>query len=234
VLGGVTEVSYGIRNALIARVRKGDGPPDIRDLLSLDLSQTYYSDALAAQYDQQYQSSFLNLYSYSPPASKFSPVKATLNFTPSTELGGRFALEYDTLFRAVRSYNASFNTVRPSYDFNATWYKRQFIPGLRGYDNPLSADHFVTAAARIRKPGGGKSISYSTTYDVLRERMLQHRFTGFYNAQCCGVSVDYTITNLSHFGRSGNDKRFSISLSLAGIGSFTNPLGVFGNNGIQR
>ena len=233
ILGGVTQVSYGIRNTLMARVRKGDGPPDIRDVLSLDLTQTYYTNKLAAQYDQQYQSSFSNLYSYSPPPGNLSPVRATLTFTPSADLSGRFGLEYDTQFGAVRSYNASFNTARELFDLNATWSKRQVIPGLLGYDNPLSADHFVTAAARVRKPGGGASIGYSTTYDVLRERMLQQRFTGFYNAQCCGVAVDYAVTNLSHLGLR-NDKRFSISLTLAGIGSFTNPLGVFGNNGIQR
>ncbi len=233
ILGGVTSVSYGIRNTLIARVRKGDGPPDIRDILSLDLSQTYYTNKLAAQYDQQYQSSFSNLYSYVPPPSNLSPVRATLTFTPSTELGGRFGLEYDTQFRAVRKYDASFNTSRRSFDVNASWTKRRVIPGLIGFDNPLNADHFIQAAARIRRPGGGKSIGYSTTYDVLRERMLQQRITGFYNAQCCGVSVDYAVTNLSHLGLR-NDKRFSISLTLAGIGSFTNPLGVFGNNGIQR
>jgi len=40
------------------------------------------------------------------------------------------------------------------------------------------------------------------------------------------------VTNLSHYGRR-DDKRFSLSFSLAGIGSFVNPLGVFGNNGRQ-
>jgi LPS-assembly protein len=233
ILGGVTRVNYGIKNSLLARVRTGDGPPDIREILSLDFSQTYYTNKLAAQYDQQYQSSFKNLYSYTPPPSNLSPLRATLNFMPSQELGGRFMVEYDTQFRAVRNYNASFNASRPSFDINSSWSKRQVIPGLIGYDNPLSADQFVTVAARIRKPDGGKSLGYSTTYDVLRDRILQQRFTGFFNAQCCGVSVDYAVTNLSHFGLR-DDKRFSISLSLAGIGSFTNPLGVFGNNGIQR
>lgn len=234
ILGGVTSVTYGLRNSVIARVRGTDGgPPEYPEVLGLEVTQTYYSDKLAAQYDQQYQTSFSNLYSYSPPPGNLSPVRLTMTFTPSQELGGRFGLEYDTQFKAVRSYNASFNTARNLFDMNATWSKRQVIPGLIGFDNPLSADHFVTAAVRIRRPGGGGSFGYSTTYDVLRERMLQQRFTGFFNAQCCGVSIDYAVTNLSHLGLR-NDKRFSISLSLAGIGSFTNPLGVFGNNGIQR
>lgn len=233
ILGGVTRVSYGISNKLLARVRQEEGAPVVQEVLRLDLRQTYYTNKLAASYDQQYQSSFSNLYSYTPPPSNFSPVSATLDFTPSRDLGGQFGLEYDTQFRAVRSYRASFHTSRELFDFDGSWSKRQVIPGLIGYDNPLSADHFVTAAARLRRPGGGGSLGYSTTYDVLRDRILQQRFTGFYNAQCCGIAVDYAVTNLGHLGLR-DDRRFSISLSLAGIGSFTNPLGVFGNNGIQR
>ena len=233
ILGGVTRVNYGIKNSLLARVRKGEGPPETPEVLSLDITQTYYTNKLAAQYDQQYQSSFANLYAYSPPPSNLSPVRATLTFTPSIDLGGRLVVEYDTKFRAVRNYNASFNTKRSWFDIDTTWSKRRVIPGLVGFDKPENADQFVNVAARIRKPDGGKSIGYSTVYDILRDRILQQRFTGLFNTQCCGVSVDYAVTNLSHFGLR-DDKRFSISLSLAGIGSFTNPLGVFGNNGIQR
>jgi LPS-assembly protein len=233
ILGGVTSVAYGISNTLLARVRNTDGPPESRPILRLDLNQTYYTDKLAAQYDQQYQSSFSNLYSYTPPPSNLSPVRAALAFTPSPELSGHLDMEFDTQFRTPRKYGASFQTTQTLFDANANWTKRRVIPGLIGFDNPLSADHFIQGAVRIRRPGGGGSVGYSTTYDVLRERLLQQRITGFYNAQCCGVSVDYAVTNLSHLGLR-NDKRFSISLTLAGIGSFTNPLGVFGNNGMQR
>lgn len=233
VLGGVTQVAYSLANRLLARVRQTDGPPVVREVLSVELSQTYYTNKLAASYDQQYQSSFGNLYSYVAPPSNFSPVRGTVNFTPSPSLGGQFGMEYDTQFGAVRSYRASFNTTHPSFEMNGSWSKRQIIPGLAGYDDPTRADHFVTVATRVRRQGGGGSLGYSTTYDILRERTLQQRVSGFYNAQCCGVAIDYAVTNLSHLGLR-NDKRFSVSLTLAGIGSFTNPLGVFGNNGVQR
>jgi len=234
ILGGVTQVTYGITNRLLARVRQAaGGPASAREVMSIEVGQTYYTNTLAASYDQQYQSSFAGLYSYAPPPSNLSPLRATLSFTPSQALGGQFAVEYDTRFRAVRNYRASFNSNHPVIDVNASWSKRQVIQGLTGYDNPLAADHFVTFSARARKPGGGASVSYSTTYDVLRERMLQQRIGGFYNAQCCGVAMDYAVTNLKHLGLR-NDKRFSLSLTLAGIGSFSNLLGVFGNNGTER
>lgn len=230
ILGGLTRVTYGVTNSLLARIRQAEGAPAIREVLQVSVSQTYYTNKLAASYDQQYQSSYANLYSYQPPPSNLSPVRLTVELKPSTSLSGQFGLEYDTQFRAVRNYNASFNAGHPVFELNGNWSKRQFIPGLRSYDNPLNADHFVTLGGRVRKPSGGASIGYTTTYDVLRERTLQQRVSGFYNGQCCGVSVDYAVTNLKHIGLR-NDKRISISLTLAGVGSFTNPLGVFGNNG---
>lgn len=229
IVGGITQITYGLTNRLLAKVRRGEGPAVAQQVLSLDLSQTYYTDALAAQYDAQYQSSFGGLYYYYPPPTRFSPVRATLSFTPSSTAGGDFGLEYDTQFHAVRSYRASTRVSSARVDVTANWSKRQVIPGLQGYDNPLNADHFLQGSLRLKKPGGGASLGYSTSYDVLRSRFLQQRFSGFYNAQCCGVAVDYSVRNLSHLGFP-NDRRFSFSFTLAGIGSFANLLGVFGDN----
>ena len=55
-------------------------------------------------------------------------------------------------------------------------------------------------------------------------------YVAFYNSQCCGLTVDYQTTNVAHLGRPELTKnhKFSFSFSLAGIGSFANPLGSFG------
>ena len=233
IVGGVTQVTYGVTNRLLARVRQGDAPAVVREIMNVEVSQTYYTDALAASYDQQYQSSFGGLYAYYAPPSKLSPLRGSISLMPSPAFGGQFGLEYDTQFGAVRTYRASINAAHEAFDLNGSWSKRQVIPGLSGFDNPASADHFLTVSARAKQPRGGASAGYSMTYDVLRERMLQQRISGFYNAQCCGVAFDYAVTNLSHLGLR-DDKRFSFSFTLAGIGSFTNLLGVFGDNGRQR
>jgi hypothetical protein len=233
IIGGDTQVTYGITNRLLARVRQDDGTVRTPEILKLEINQTYYTKALAAAYDSQYQSSFGNLYAYATPESNFSPVRAVLDFTPSPTLGGQLFVEFDTEFRAVRSYRASFRIARSVMDFNADWSKRRVIPGLRYFDNPLLADHFLTLGTRVKRRSGAAALNYSMTYDVLRDSMLQQRLTGFYNAQCCGVAVDYAVTNQRQFGFR-DDKRFSLSFTLAGVGSFTNLLGVFGNNGTQR
>jgi LPS-assembly protein len=233
IVGGVTQVTYGISNSLLAKVRQGDAPAMVREILNVEVNQTYYTDARAASYDLQYQSSYGGLYYYATPPGNFSPVRGTISVTPSPALAGQVGIEYDTQFGAVRSYRASANVTRPTLDFSVNWSKRQLIPGLVGYDNPLSADHFIGGSTRLKKREGGASLAYSIYYDVLRERLLQQRLTGFYNAQCCGIAIDYAVTNLGHLGLP-NDRRFSMSLTLAGIGSFTNLLGVFGDNDNRR
>jgi hypothetical protein len=52
----------------------------------------------------------------------------------------------------------------------------------------------------------------------------------FYNAQCCGLAFEYQTFN---YGANAlvpvkQDRRFNISFTLAGLGSFSNVLGAFG------
>ena len=75
---------------------------------------------------------------------------------------------------------------------------------------------------------------YNFNYDVLKDRFMQQRFMAYYNAQCCGVSVEYQTFNFvglgSRLGRRARmpvDKRFNIAFTLAGIGSFSNFFGAF-------
>jgi hypothetical protein len=72
--------------------------------------------------------------------------------------------------------------------------------------------------------------AYSFNYDLRNDRFLQQRYTAYYNAQCCGIAVEYQTYNLSTFSSFGvpKDRRFNISFSLAGIGTFSNLFGAFG------
>lgn len=232
IVGGVTQVRYGLTNEILARVRQDDGEPMSRVLATLSVTQSYYSDENAAQYDGLTSTSFGPQTTILPPPSKFSPWHVSLNVSPTQTVSGAFAFEYDTQFEAVRSYRASTSITQPAFDVATSWSKQQVIPGLSGYSDPGYAVHQLNFSGRLKKPGGGASIAYSTYIDILNDRFLQHRFGAFYNAQCCGVAIDYVVANYSHYGLR-NDKRFSLSFSLAGVGSFVNPLGVFGNNGRQ-
>ena len=52
----------------------------------------------------------------------------------------------------------------------------------------------------------------------------------YYNAQCCGFSVEYQMFDLSRVSGAPvtEDRRFNFSFSLAGIGSFSNFFGALG------
>ncbi len=65
--------------------------------------------------------------------------------------------------------------------------------------------------------------------------MIQQRLTGFYNAQCCGLSFEYQTYNLSGISSSiaiPVDRRFFMSFTLAGLGNFSPFNGALG--GVPR
>ena len=67
--------------------------------------------------------------------------------------------------------------------------------------------------------------------DVKNRSLLNQRYRFFYNAQCCGFGVEYQITNIESLNQADKYRRtFNFTFTLAGIGSFSNPMGAFGNN----
>ena len=78
-----------------------------------------------------------------------------------------------------------------------------------------------------RRQAGG---SYGFDVNLSDGRLVQQRIGLFYHAQCCGVAFDFQTFD---YGASAvapvtRDRRFSISFTLAGLGSFSNMLGAFG------
>ena len=53
---------------------------------------------------------------------------------------------------------------------------------------------------------------------------------GYYNAQCCGFALEFQQYNLTGISSSPvpADSRFNFTITLAGIGSFSNPFGAMG------
>ena len=70
-------------------------------------------------------------------------------------------------------------------------------------------------------------------WDIGRSYIIQQRWTGFYNAQCCGLDIEYQEYNFPSDSRFPipKDRRFNLSFTLAGIGTFSNFFGAFGGGG---
>ena len=223
LVGGTIQVTYGLTNRLLARRRTGETTSVVRDILTVGLRQTYYTDLLAAAFDSQYQSATVS-------PSAFSPLRLNVEVRPTDGLTGQFVTDIDATFRTPRTYSASATVNRERLQVLASWAKRRLIPGLPGFSNPAGATHYLNAGASVRARDNRTGGGYFLNYDVLNGRLTQQRITGYYNAQCCGFTLEYQSISGADYGtiQTPADRRFAFSFSLAGLASFSNPLGSLG------
>lgn len=221
VVGSVTRVSYGLTNRLYAKKDTS------REVLSVAVAQSYYTDARAAQYDRQYQSSF----SGTTP-THYSPVALVVRGAPTDTLQANFRTEWDPTAHTLRTLAANGSYTASTWlQASAGWSQRRYIESLRGFDDPNQANNYLNADATVRGFGNRVGGTYSFNYDLKGDTFLQQRIMAFYNTQCCGVGVEYQTFNYagSLVGVAvPRDRRFNLSFTLAGIGTFSNVLGAFG------
>ena len=108
------------------------------------------------------------------------------------------------------------------------WSQRRFIEGLPGFDNPARLDNYINSSTSFRTPDNTFGGLYDFNYDIRRGRFLTQMIRLYYNAQCCGVRVDYQVFNFEGLGTRAlieQDRRFTLSFTLAGLGTFTNNFG---------
>ncbi len=223
IVGNTTRFRYGVDNRFFAS--RGDG--GTHEFLTVGVEQTYYSDERASQFDQQFLTSFLQT-----APSKLSPLAVTVRAALTDGMHGAFRAEYDTHFMALRTIRADADIAfSDRLHQTAGWSQRRFIEGLSGFDNPNFLDHVINSFTNFRARDNKWGGVYQFNYDLQLGRMVQQRILAYYNAQCCGVNVQYQTYNLANLGfrtRAARDRIFSISVTLAGLGTFANLLGPFG------
>ncbi len=182
VYGGTTTVTYGVTNRIFARRRAAAGAPKAagtRELLTVQLQQSRYSDPRASTVDANYCGGFTT-----SDGVRVSPIALSVRANPTDTTGITLRAEYD-------ANEGSLDTVQ-----------------LQGN----------TRAGAWLSSSGGWSRSRCTV------SLLDP------TAQCCGIAFEYQTFN---YGASAlvavkQDRRFNISFTLAGLGSFSNVLGAFG------
>ena len=219
--GNLIRYTYGLSNRLYAKRDHS------REIVSATIAQTAYSNPSAAQFDRNYQSSF-----NSTAATTFSPVAIQVRATPADGLSGEFRTELDSKVKALTYFAATGTFNHKNWLLSsAGWSRRRYIPELPGFNDPDRADHYLNASVNVRKANNRIGGQYTFNYDLLRDNFLQQRYSAYYNAQCCGIGVEYQMFNFQ--GSSFNfgvpkDRRFNLSFTLAGIGTFSNLFGAFG------
>jgi LPS-assembly protein len=229
LVGGVTTIRYGITNRLLARRPTPGAAPGTpgalgvaREILTVELGQSYYTDARAQRSDSQYESAA----AASKVGGTFSPLQLTAISRPTDATSGQFRAEIDAEFRKLRSLTASGTVQSGLFQLTTGWSRRMVIEGLPGFDD-RSTYHFLDAATTVRTRDNRIGGTYSFNFDMKNTAFLQQRVVAYLNSQCCGVSFDWQSISLPLLGIP-SDRRFGISFTLAGIGSFSNPMGSFG------
>jgi lipopolysaccharide assembly outer membrane protein LptD (OstA) len=222
VIGGVTRVNYGLTNRIL--VRKASTAPGApaagapRELLNVAVTQTYYTDPTASRYDTSYQSSFQQV---TRPPSSFSPVAVTLRAAPTLLSTATVRVEYDHEDSLVRSFSATGNSNYRAAQVSLGWSTRKYTDTLR--------ENALNAASTLSFLDGKTGGTYILNWDIGRGYVIQQRWVGFYNAQCCGIALEYQEFNFPSDPRFPipKDRRFNMSFTLAGIGTFSNFFGAF-------
>jgi LPS-assembly protein len=225
IVGSVTSFQYGLNNRLYAKRENA------REIVNVAITQSYYTDARAAAVDREYQSS---TYTSAPKPNHFSPVAIQVHTSPTTVTDATFRTEYDTQFHALRTLAANGSLTQGWVSATAGWSQTRYIPG---YNSEAAASHFLNSATTVRRPGGAFGGTYVFNYDVKNSAFVNQRLIASYNSQCCGLAVEYQKFN---FGTATSaigvpqDRRFNISFTLAGIGTFSDIFGAFGGQQGRR
>ncbi|MEZ5287704.1 MAG: hypothetical protein R2712_23455 [Vicinamibacterales bacterium] len=238
VVGGVTRITYGLTNRLLVRRgtsqgQSGDaaagaagrpaaastGAP--REFLSVSINQSYYSDEAASRYDNSYTYSAL----FREP-SNFSTIALVTRAMPTQTVGMDFRMEYDPIAETRKLVGLGLNGVVRSrtVEASAGWNKQSYLTGFG-----FQSNHYVQQTTTVRLAGNKVGGTVQFNYDIGRSTLLNQRYIANYNAQCCGIAVEYQAFNYPGLGFAvSQDRRFNFSFTLAGIGSFSNFFGNFG------
>jgi LPS-assembly protein len=233
-IGGSTRFTYGLENRIYAKRPVKGRQGQAREIFSVIVRQTYYTDENASSVDGSYQSGFT--VQLAAP-SKFSPISIQARATPLTGLAADLRVEYDKQIETIKTLGLSGSVSVSSWAIvSGAWNKQRYFFDPK---NPakISAEYqFLSGGGSLRLLNGRLGGDLSFNYDVTREVMMQRRMIGFYNIQCCGIAVEYQVYDFSGYSSFvvPKDKRFNISLTLAGLGTFSNFLGAFGGGGSTR
>ena len=235
IVGGSTQVQYGLRNRFHVKRLVGGVAAQSRQILSVGIQQTYYTDARASQYDPAYSSS---LYGSVVRPQQMSPVSLDASVSPTENMSASFRTEYNTYLNTYLSFSTA-GTFRWS-DWLVTstgWNKRNYgAPGTGVADISHYLNQDTVVSFNKNRVGGHVSFNW----DLEHNKFLQRRFVAFYNPQCCGLIVEYQTFDFSGLYLAGysprvvKDHRLNFAITLAGVGTFSNIFGALGGGTAGR
>jgi LPS-assembly protein len=217
VPGGSTRLTYGINNRFLARTRTSDGSPGTTiQFLTVGIQQTYYVTDRASLNDTQYQSTDLR-----SRAVDLSDVAVNIKVTPSALFDSTARLEY-----GVHGEGLHFISTGTSAQLGQGSTNLQY--SLKRRAATAKPESSLTWGTNVDLLEGRARGSYSFTWDIGRSAVLNQSFGFSYLAQCCGIQAEFQKVKYQQSSPIPFDRRFNVSLVLAGLGTFSNFFGAFG------
>jgi hypothetical protein len=220
VVSGSTKVTYGLTNRLFARGRNVENVRGTtRELLTVGLQQTYYTNPQAGGYDSSYQSAL--------PAkpTDLSALTLITRYAPTAVIDTNSRIEYDVARGRglqIVSLGGTVNGARASGGANFSHNRL----------NPLNPSTFVQGTTSMRWLEGRATGTYNISWDIGRSYIVSQGAMLSYFAQCCGLSLEFQKFNYASLGvnlATPSDMRFNIGFTLAGLGTI--PSNLFGSFG---
>jgi hypothetical protein len=221
VVGGATRVTYGVTNRLFYRGRPTEeAKGQTREFITVGVQQTYYTNPQSSLYDTSYVS-----YSGRPKAVALSPIAVTARVAPTVAFDANARVEYDVNGYGMQSFSTGGSVNAPRASGNLTFSRTRSASALQ-------TNSFLTGSTSARTRDGRITSQYILSWDVARGYIVNQMVGASYMGQCCGVRVEFQKFNYQpgSFALPA-DRRFNISLVLAGLGSISNFFGAFG--GVQ-
>jgi hypothetical protein len=221
VVSGSTRVTYGLTNRLFARGRTVDGVRGTtREILTVGLQQTYYSNPLSGGYDGSYQST-----SNGRPID-LSPIALTTRVAPAAAFDTNVRVEYDVARGRglqIVSIGGTVNKARVSGSANFSHNRL----------DPTNHQSFLQGSTAMRWLDGRATGTYNISWDIARSYVVSQGVVMSYLAQCCGLTMEFQKWNYASVGSNfaiPTDMRFNFGFILAGLGTFSNFFGAFGGS----
>jgi len=222
VVGGTSRLTYGLTNRFLYRGRMAEGlRGQTREFVTLGVQQTYYSTRESSLYDVAYASSSINR----KPVD-LSPIALNVRVSPSTRIDANSRVEYDVsgLGLAVWAVGSTLSAGQSSGSLS---YSR------RRYTRTSKPETYLSGSTSLRSPTGHFTGTYALSWDITHSTVVMQNVLATYMAQCCGLQIDFQNFNypqsISGFPIQ-SDRRINFSFVLAGLGTFSNFFGAFGNS----
>jgi LPS-assembly protein len=220
IVGGSTRMQYGLANRVLVRKAASEGGSAAaapRELLTLTVNQSYYTDATARRFDVSYQSNNV----ITPDETHFSPIAIALRTAPTMMTSATLRMELDQKDRSLRTISAAGGSNYRAAQVNVGWTRTRY--------SETTTQSALNAASTFNLRQGRTGGTYALDWDITRGYIIQQRWIGFYNAQCCGITVEYQQFKFAQaIAGVPRDRRFNVGFTLAGIGTFSNFFGAFG------